>query len=137
MGPEGKATADLRADALSSWKVRPEPETGHESLVKTLLPLVLAQGMDLLTTENLIAQPAAYGVNQFERNPLPGMGSSLGRLGWGALETALAAAVMRKAPKIGRPARNALVGIHSGLARGNQSLTDEEQDKMRTKAWMR
>lgn len=97
-------------------------EQGETSLVKALLPLILAQGVDLLTTERLLSSPSTDGASPIEGNPLPGMQSSLGRLGWGALETALAGLVMKKAPKLAIPARNVLVGVHSGLAAGNENL---------------
>ena len=111
--------------------IEPEPmEEGKTSLVKALLPLILAQGVDLLTTERLMGQPPDHtGSRPFEGNPLPGMQSTAGRLGWGALETALAGLLMKKAPKLGARVRNSLVGVHSGLAMGNEHQARMFEDR--------
>ena len=128
MGPVGKRPEDARLEALLAHRKAldsQEDPTPNPSLFKSLLPLLVAQGLDLLTTENYIAQPAPEGwSNQGESNPLPGMQTSLGRLGWGALESALMAALLKKAPRIGVPVRNALIATHTGFASGNQELTD-------------
>lgn len=133
MGPEGKSAMDLRMDALAAHRDASgvEPQ-GRESLVKSLIPLFVAQGLDMLTTEMLLAQgkpqdsPSTTWSSPIERNPLPGMGHTAGRVGWGAAEALLTAALMKRAPKLGTRARDALVVTHSGLARGNADLTDEQ-----------
>jgi hypothetical protein len=125
-GPVGLSPADARLLALKDHQAKaaaaPTPEElgADPSLAKALLPLVLAQGLDLLSTEaptGFLRYP-----NTNEANPLPGMQSTPGRLGWGALETALIGLLLKKAPEIGMPARNALAGTHSALVLNNEAI---------------
>lgn len=125
---------DLRMEALSAHRAASGAEVPEkQSLIKSLIPLFIAQGLDLLTTEHLLAQDRPQDSAStswsppIERNPLPGMGHTAGRLGWGAVEGLLTAALMKRAPKMGMRARNALVATHSGLARGNADMTDEQR----------
>ncbi len=100
---------------------------GKNTLMKTLLPLVLAQGVDMLTTESPTGFLAVPGTR--EANPLPGMQSRGGRLGWGALEAAFAALLLKKKPALGKAYVAGSTGVHSALARGNQDLTDRQRAK--------
>ena len=141
MGPPGVSEMDTRMSALRTNLAGSGRTAGvgvnKGDILKAILPLLIAQGLDLVSTEQAIGTPTPkpYIYNGklwthhpiYERNPLPGMQSSVGRIGWGALEAALAALVLKKAPKVGVPARNALVGVHTGLARGNQDSTDRRR----------
>ena len=132
MGPPGESTYDTRMSALQSWKERPEPPAANESLVKALLPLVLAQAVDMMTTENALSQPSPAGwQSPREINPIPGMQSTGGRLGLQALESALVAALLSKKPKLGSAVSNGLSVMHSAAALGNQRGVEENQMMMR------
>lgn len=123
---------DARAEAGKSWMKGGEGQSrdGDEestSLVEALLPMALAQGLDLLTTEHFLNQndnPYRRMQTQ-EMNPLPGMGSSLGRVGWSVGDLLLTALLHKKFPKMVEkgyvPAR---VGVSTALARGNEDLVD-------------
>lgn len=132
IGPPGTHEADTRLAALRSWQQPgPEPEK-KDSLLKALLPLVLSQAVDMATTENLLRQPTILGWERpRERNPLPGMQSTAGRLGWQALEAALVGTMMKKKSRLGKAARNVHVFGHTGAALGNQRNMDQEIDNRR------
>lgn len=136
-GPPGQPEGDMRLDFLKdNQQGVVDDQPGAQSLMRQLLPLVLAQGLDLAQTQRgLRSVPMGNGWTQPTRegNPLPGMQSTGGRLGWGAFEALLAAALLAKKPSIGVPVRNALVGTHTGLARGWQDLINE-QNLVRTRA---
>lgn len=97
-------------------------EEPKSSLKRDMAPIVASQLLDLGTTENVFALGGG------ERNPLPGMQHSGGRLAWGAAEAALAAAMMKRYPKLKIPMQFALSAIHTALARGNQLIADEAQE---------
>ena len=111
------------------------------SIKELLIPLLLAQGVDLLTTENLLSLPRQQiGNGRFveggERNPLPGMGASgaggsLARLGYGGLEALLVGLLAKKSPEAGKVVRNSLLTKHTNLGLHNQKLR-ETLDKMDT-----
>ena len=130
-GPEGMGEADARLSALNSHqKAVAEAPTeveasGKQRLVDTLLPLVLAQGLDLLSTEKPMGFMQHRGA--LEANPLPGMQSTAGRVGWGGLELLAQALLAKKAPKLGKIARNTSIGVHTGLTLGNEALKQQYQ----------
>ena len=137
MGPPNPTPpADLMLEMIKKHQAEPAPEYEQKpSMIKMLLPLLLSQGVDMLTTENSLSQPSPPGWSPpRERNPLPGMQSTVGRLGWQALESALVAALMAKHPKFGRIARDAATVVHSAAATGNQQGVEENQMGMRTYA---
>lgn len=106
---------------LAPSEGRLEPESGRAALVKEILPLVLAQSMDGISTEKFLGWPALEGwTPPREGNPLPGMQTSGGRLAWGAAETLAIAALLAKFPTLGKVLRDAMIATHQGLAFGNQ-----------------
>ena len=128
-GPEGKSGADVRLNALKSHQKAvaeaPTEASGKQRLVDTLLPLMLAQGLDLLSTEKPMGFLQHPGT--FEANPLPGMKSTAGRVGWGGLELLAQALLAKKAPKLSKIARNTSIGVHTGLTLGNEALKQQFQ----------
>lgn len=126
-GPPGQTEGDTRLSALQSNRAGIVDEPGQESLIKSLLPLIGAQAADLVSTEHILSQngqPNAEGnpMRAWENNPLPGMSHSMGRIGWGALEAALAALLLKKKPGLGRAMVNTMVPIHQALASGNEQI---------------
>lgn len=104
---------------------------------KDILPLMAAQAADMATTEKVINSPTPAGWQAgFEHNPMPGMGSSAGRIGLNLLEAALIGVLMKKAPKIGMPVRNMETVLHSGAALGNEANDESYRQAMRTHAIM-
>lgn len=103
------------------------PEEPKVDVVKALTPLVMSQILDLISTEVLMKSPplAPKWNNPREGNPLPGMQSTAGRIGWNALESAIMAIAMRKKPNLAMPVRDTMVGTHTGLARGNVASSED------------
>lgn len=116
MGPPAYNEQDKRLEALKTHQqaVASAPAPEQQSLVKALLPLVLAQAADLASTE-----VALRGRNWHETNPLPGMQSTAGRVGWGALETALLSLLAAKGAPVVRD--TIAPAIHGTLAGQNMS----------------
>jgi hypothetical protein len=83
-----------------------------------LWPLIAAQALDFGTTEMSFRNPAP-GVVGRELNPLPGMQSTAGRLGWGLLETLLAHELTKGSPKLRKTVLGTLPGLHGVLALNN------------------
>lgn len=112
IGPPGFNLEDEKLKALLAHRqaVADTPEVEKESLARSILPLVMAQGADLLSTERIVSNGG------YETNPLPGMNHSLGRLGWGALETAL---LSKFAPDFIK--KKMVPALHSTLAGQNMS----------------
>jgi len=133
MGPPGKRPEDSRLDALKAHQraVASAPEPENESLVNALLPLVLAQAADLLSTEHMIRQ------GWHETNPLPGMQSTAGRVGMGAIETALAALLADRLPGGTTARRAVLPAIHGTLAGQNMSVSGYGGPDDRIRTFMR
>lgn len=134
-GPPGQIPEDARLDALkSNQAAKIEDDAAAEAarppdLKAALAPLVVAQIMDLISTEKpfgfMAHTPGGSGSwSTSEANPLPGMQSPAGRLGWGAGETLLAALLTKRAPAIGRAvviggnvAHNAMIGQNANTIR--------------------
>lgn len=129
-GPPGQTEGDARLSALQSNRAGIVDEPGQESLIKALAPLLGAQAADLVSTQHLLGMngrpnPEGFPISSYENNPLPGMGSALGRLGWGALETALAAMLLKKKPALGKAMVNTMVPVHQALASGNEQMAHQ------------
>lgn len=105
------------------------PEIEKPDILKQLAPLLVAQAMDLLSTEKpfgfLAHSPSGPGAwSSGEANPLPGMQSTAGRLGWGAGEALLATVLLKHAPALGKAmvvggnvAHNAMIGQNANIIR--------------------
>lgn len=93
-------------------------EEEKDSAFQELLPLILAQVADSVTTESNIRKGAR------EVNPLPGMQSIVGRNTFGLVETLLAHFLTRNKPKL----RNVLIpnmaNEHFLAALENQKVAD-------------
>jgi len=59
-----------------------------------------------------------------EGNPLPGMGSTLGRVGWGIAEALLAAGLLKAKPSVGRAYVTGSNISHNALVGHNMKLKD-------------
>jgi hypothetical protein len=130
MGPEGKSPEDTRLDALKAHRAAlaasPSP-VGESSLFKALLPLIVAQGLDLLSTEKPLGFLRVEGMA--EGSPLPGthargMAGTSARLGWGGLETALIAAIAKADPKVGNALVKLLASSHMEYAKKNMEQAE-------------
>lgn len=124
-GPPGKNVYDERLAALKAHQqaVESAPEPEQQSLMKALLPLVLAQGADMLSTEIMLRSGG------HETNPLPGMEHTAGRIGWGALETALLSLLAAKGvpavrDKIAPAIHGTLAGQNMTIGRGPGTVDD-------------
>lgn len=109
-----------------------ESPDGFGDLIKEISPLLLAQGVDALSTEIVNrrgAQPNESGIpwSQHEGNPIPGMGSTLGRVGINTAENVLMHLLRKKFPKIGKVADTAAIIGHTTLGRGNWRSYDESE----------
>ena len=126
MGPRGKSPEDIRLDALLAHRKAldeaPEPAE-DESTFKTLLPLILAQGLDLLSTEKPIGfnkrDDMVEQMNKFPGARAEGFGGTAGRLGSGALELVLAALLHKASPAVGKAYMIPSLSTHTNLARTN------------------
>lgn len=137
MGPEGESPEDARLRALKAHQAAlenaptEEDLKSHDSLAKLILPLLLAQGVDLITTNKLVGTKAPVysnpGFNRggVESNPLPGMQSGLGRAGWAGLELAAVAALMKANPKAGEVLRNVAMNKRLELGLANQQQAED------------
>lgn len=74
-----------------------------------------AQASDLISSEDLFHNNPLSE----EKNPLPGMDHTLGRLGWGAVETLGVHQLLKHNPKLGKLTILGLATLHGLLARNN------------------
>jgi hypothetical protein len=91
-----------------------------------LTPMILAQLADLATTEMGIRGPA----KMYEGNPIPGMGSTGGRIASALLNTILVDRATRipELRRLRRPIINSKAMMNAGLAiSNNKTIRDEEQ----------
>jgi len=134
MGPSGKSPEDVRLEALLAHRraVDGREDPDRSSIIKSLAPLLIAQALDMITTERTLHSPTPPGwMPPKEHNPIPGMGSTGGRMALWGLEAALVAAAMKKKPKVGAAAGNALTAMHTAAARGNQQALDYDMPFVR------
>jgi len=96
-------------------------EEPKRNIMKDLAPLLAAQVLDILTTEAVIRSGGA------ELNPLPGMQSTVGRVGWGTLEAALAHLLTKNKPRLREVVvKNVLPGLHGALSMNNAAFSQGE-----------
>ena len=105
----------------------------------SLLPVALAQLADLASTDDVLSlngtplrhdryrdlgyvEPVA---GSHEANPLPGMGSSAGRLAWGSAEMAAVDRLTRNHPTARLLANIILPAVHAALAAHNWHVAAE------------
>lgn len=103
----------------------PEPK---RDIKKALAPMALAQLLDLLSTEKptgFLAVPGTHEANPLPGMQAPGMMGTMGRMGWGAAELALAAALMKHYPTVGKAYRTGSTVAHTALVGHNQKLTTD------------
>ncbi len=97
-------------------------EEPKPDLVKELVPLLIAQGLDLGSTELILRSNPSFR----EGNPLPGANHTLGRLGWGlARDAAVAGTMMNLSPQVGKLIRNLTVLSHLFGASSNMKNYDD------------
>lgn len=106
------------------------------SLASKIAPLLLASGLDLLSTEKpfgfLSVGPTYVTVDgtlyrvagSREKTPLPGMSApgfrgTANRVGWGVAEALMAALLCKKAPRVGGTYVIASTQVHSALISSN------------------
>ncbi len=106
------------------------------SLASALAPLLLASGLDFLSTEKplgflsvgpvyLTVDGTLYRVaGSREKTPLPGMSApgfrgTANRVGWGVAEALMAALLCKKAPRVGGTYVIASTQVHSALISSN------------------
>ncbi len=119
-------------DNIPAEPLRVPQESGRQSLVKSLLPLLVAQGVDLVSTEKPFGFLTVEGMH--EGNQLPGanasgFGGTAGRAGWGLAEAALVAALMRANPRLGGAAVRGTASNHLGYAIQNKKQREELEGK--------
>lgn len=101
---------------------RPE---GFGDFMKDIGPVLTAQLLDGLSTEIAMKRPLLVTesgvpmIQNHEMNPLPGMGNTLGRIGWGVLENAAIHLLNKKKPKLGKAAKAAAIVGSTAMARMN------------------
>ena len=122
-GPKGKIPEDVRLGALLAHRKALEsaPAEGKDSLIKALLPLALASGMDLASTEVALASNPDLG----EGNPMPGMGGTSGRVSSAALQLALLGLARKYDKRYGDKLIKGKTAVHGALAMQNFKLGQE------------
>jgi hypothetical protein len=90
----------------------------EEPAPESIWPLVASQLADLASTEAVLRRHP----NASEGDPLPGMGSSLGRIGWNVLEAALVDHFTKKKPGLRKAMINTLPVGHGTLAAQNATV---------------
>lgn len=107
----------------------PTPEQ-KPSIARMLIPLFAAQAADMLSTEKpfgFLAEPGTY-----EANPLPGMGSTMGRVGWSLGEALLAAALLKGKPSLGKAYVTGSNLAHNALVANNMAVKEEYRQRAQT-----
>jgi len=101
-----------------------QDDPASASMLKALAPLLIAQGMDLLSTEKPFGFMAHNGAvwHSPEANPLPGMGSTPGRLGWGLGEGLLAAMLLKNYPSAGKAMVTGGNILHNAMVQRNAGM---------------
>lgn len=123
-------TYSARSDALKTWMEGGEGKSRERekspSLVKTLLPLALAQALDMISTEGFLnaSKDPSASLRTDEANPLPGMGSTPGRMAWQGGELLVAALLNKIKPGMTKKYVSMMVPPKVDLALTNTDLTD-------------
>lgn len=100
----------------------------HVTSLSELWPLWIAQLADIGSTAALTKRGGR------ENNPLPGMQSNAGRVGWGLAELALLHALARRGVT-GKAAANLAAAIHGTLAGQNSALANDPDRDDRLSTW--
>lgn len=128
MAAAGKSTADVRADALRSWRERPRPDVSP-SLLRALLPIVLAQALDFVSTEEPIGflrrDDMVEHTNVFPGARGRGFAGTAGRVASGGVELLLAALLHNASPGLSRAYAVPSISTHVDLARHNLQRAHE------------
>jgi hypothetical protein len=126
--PAGRSTADVRADALRSWKERPRPDASP-SLLRALLPIVLAQALDFVSTEEPVGflrrNDMVEHMNRFPGARARGFVGTAGRLASGGAELLLVAWLHNASPGLSRVYTVPSMSSHVDLARHNLQRAHE------------
>lgn len=119
MGPPAPMS---RLEWLASMQAEPAPEVPKDDMAAALIPLYAGQAADLESTNDLLAlngrvpkgweNSGTRPVRTFEMDPLPGMKSEPGRMGWAMAERALVDKLTQ-----GHPTARRVVPIVLALAR--------------------
>ena len=134
VGPPGMGEADMRLAALKAHQkgmAEAPPAADAPQLHDLILPLIIAQGLDLVSTERLVGlngqiNPAGLQMHTREGNPMPGMQSSGGRVGLAGLESLVLAMLHRKNPGLAKKLADASTVGRTGLAFGNEQMRQEQ-----------
>lgn len=132
-GPPGISAMDSRLDFLNHNREQPRVSDADrvDPRVRDIItPLIVAQLMDLLTTEKPVgflahSDSSPGGWVATEGNPLPGMQSTVGRLGWGGAEAALGALLAKKYPKLGRAYATIGNVAHNAMVDRNRTVISD------------
>jgi hypothetical protein len=120
----------------AALEATPEP-AANPSLVKALLPILLAQGLDFVSTEEPIGflrrDDMAEYMNRFPGARAQGFAGTAGRMGSGVLELALAALLNKASPTLGRAYAVPSISTHMDLAKGNLIQASERDRADRLK----
>jgi hypothetical protein len=126
--PAGRSTADVRADALRSWKERPRPDPSP-SLLKALLPILLAQALDFVSTEEPVGflrrDDMVEHMNRFPGARARGFAGTAGRVASGGAELLLVAWLHNARPGLSRVYAVPSMSSHVVLARDNLQRAHE------------
>lgn len=117
VGPEGSSPEDTRLQELFRQRQMLEntPEVEEPSMMEQLMPLIMSQGMDLLTTQRALGSDP----NAREVNPIPGMGSLPGRVGINALQAFIISQILNRNRSFGNMLNTGATGIHGAAALNN------------------
>ena len=131
-GPTGMSGADTRLAALRAHLAALEAAPAQEkepSLAEALLPLVLAQGLDFLSTEKPLGfnrrSDTAEIANKFPGARSQGFAGTAGRIGSGLTELAVAAALTKLAPKVSKAFIAPAATIHTDYAKKNWQMMED------------
>jgi hypothetical protein len=142
MGPPGMSEPDMRLAGLKAHQAalaaQPKPE-GKPSIQDLLMPLIIAQGLDMLSTEKPIGFNKRDDIhevnNKFPGARAKGFGGTVGRLGSGLSELALAALLAKKSPRLAKLYIAPATGVHMDFADKNWKIMREAElaDRMKGK----
>ena len=96
------------------------------SVMSRLTPLIAAQAMDLISTEKPFGYMKDPGAH--EADPLPGMQTTAGRVGWNLGEALLAAMLLKHAPSIGNAYVTGSNIAHNAMVQQNQQAMKDAED---------
>lgn len=118
-GPEGFSPEDTRLQELFRHRKALETQPNYRDaenpgFLEEMLPLLLSQGMDLVSTEKALREPGAR-----EANPIPGMGSTAGRIGIQALQAFLINRMLGRSKGLGTKTRDLATAVHGASTLNN------------------